>query len=82
MTDPRPTLRALYADLNQARAQAVAADRRILETAKDRLERVQRRIERLRSRVQLDEAAGNRYAALILERARLRQVLLRGEPSS
>jgi hypothetical protein len=79
MTDPRPAARALYADLNAARAQAEASGARILVAASARLDRVQADIKGLRPRAPLDEDAGKRYSDLILERARLRQVLLRGE---
>lgn len=76
VTDPRPAMRSLLADLGQARAQAEATNQRILQAATKRLEDIQPLIERLRPRALLDEDAGKRYSALILERARLRQVLL------
>lgn len=76
-TDPRPAMRSLLADLGQARSAAEATNQRILQAATKRLEAIQPLIERLRPRALLDDADGKRYSDLILERARLRRVLLR-----
>lgn len=52
-------------------AKTDAAERRILESAEHRREAVQKQIAQLRPRALLDDAAGERYQDLILERGRL-----------
>lgn len=71
----RTVIRSRLQGLSKLRARTDETDRRLQEAAQKELERVNRDLDKLRPRVHLDEAAADRYQALILDRARLERIL-------
>lgn len=82
ITDTRTSLRGLCVQLAQERQKATQMGDRIVEAAKKRLELVQKRIEDLTPHVHLQDEQAKEYHAMIYERARLKQVILRGDQSA
>lgn len=68
-------IRGKLADLAVMQHQAAGAHRAIIQAAHQRLEAVQRELTDLAPRARLDDAAGERYRALILERGRLHRLV-------
>ncbi len=69
------TLKHKLADLSRLGAVTDATDKAIVSAARERLERVNKDIEKLRPRALTDEAVAEHYQALILERGKLHQVM-------
>lgn len=75
----RTALHAQVLNVERAHQSAVASERHILAAAQDRLQHVQKELGALKPRAVLDDAAGDRYQALILERGQLEQVIALAE---
>ncbi len=78
MSDEQKTRSALHAqllDIERQHRASIETEKRILESAEDRLTHVQKQLESLRPQVLLDDAAADRYQELILERGQLHQTI-------
>lgn len=72
--------KAQLGNLSALAAKTEAAERRILESAQNRLEEVQAQIDRARPGVEsAPEAAQDRYLELVRERGQLQQVIARAQ---
>lgn len=71
----RDAIRAKLGDLAALQHQCAGQGRAIRQAADARLTEVQRELHRLMPRATIDDEAGERYRALILERARLHRLL-------